>query len=558
MTLKIEYIKETGLLFAIETKNGKSARANLELRKFKISRKVEAEFARGFIALYGANVLGGIRLAMRSLRRLLESVSNEAESSIDVFPVDTLQRYIASIKMLKLGNSAFVSSIHAPKKILSWLQRNGTCVPARLDFIVEDLPQKGREGNRGQLSENDLKKILELCFGLIEKVEERLGRLTPIMGKDDSPAGIATSKVLYLGKGKFVKYSELRKIGVSEKLFNEINEVGGYRYLVARTKFNINDVFLFYLALLCLTGGNPEGFMYMTSEDIMPHPMRKDLERVYWEKERAGREQYQDFPAKKKWSAPELIRRCLKLNTDIRNQENCTQPNMVFVCWTQAGAPRVPSKQSLHNCLNDFIKENGLSDFDFRDLRVINAKVHHKAGGSILAAKRKLNHKQVSTTEIYTPLSDISNQHDAKIYRYQGSFLNETSSELKALKADGKIASSGIAQSIFGFGCKDPFSGIAPSSQPGVLCLQFTQCATCPGAIVPVDDIEVVSRLLAAEKRLTLILEKARSEGWLGRFKAMYEPTLKILRDQILPKVPDLAKELAMHRSQYISFPAID
>ncbi|MEG0974534.1 MAG: hypothetical protein RSD57_10800 [Comamonas sp.] len=558
MTIKIEYIKETGLLFAVETKHGKSMKANLELRKFKISRKVEAEFARGFIALYGATALGGIGIAMRSLRRLLESVSNEAESSIEVFPVDTLQRYIASIKMLKLGNSAFLSSIHAPKKILNWLQRNGTCVPARLDFIVEDLPQVDEKGEREKLSEDDLKKIIELCFELIEKLEERLGRLTPIMGQDDSPEGVATSKILNLGKGKFVKYSELRKIGVSGKLFEQINGVGGYKYLVARTKFNISDVFVFYLALLCLTGGNPEGFMYMTSEDIMPHPMRKDLERVYWGKERAGREQYQDFPAKKQWSAPELIRRCLKLNADIRNQEDCTQPNMVFVCWTQVGAPRVPSRQSLHNCLDDFIKENRLPNFDFKDLRVINAKIHHKAGGSILAAKRKLNHKQVSTTEIYTPLSDVSNLHDAKIYRYQGSFLNENSSGLDVLKVSGQSTSSGVAQSIFGFGCKDPLSGIAPSSQPGVLCLQFTQCATCPGAIVPVDDIEVVSRLLAAEKKLTLTLEKARSEGWLSRFKTLYEPTLRILRDQILPKVPDLAKELATQRSQFILFPAID
>jgi len=558
MAIKIEYIKETGLLFAVETKHGRSTRANLELRKFKIARKIEAEIARGFIALYGAAVMGGIRIAMRSIRRLLESVSKEASSNIDVFPVDTLQRYIASIKILKLGNSAFVSSIHAPRKILSWLQRNGTCVPARLDFIIEDLPRVDDKGGQAKISEGDLKRIIELCFESIEKIENRLEKLMPIMGRDSSPEGVVTSKVLKLGKGKFVKFAELRKIGVSDRLFREITEVGGYRHLIARTKLNLNDVFVFYLALLCLTGANPEGFMYMTNEDIVPHPMRKDLERVYWDKERAGREQYQDFPAKKQWSAPELIRRCLKLNAGMRSQEDCYQPNMVFVCWTRVGAPRVPSKQSLHNCLNDFIKENGLPEFDFRDLRVINAKVHHKAGGSILAAKRKLNHKQISTTEIYTPLSDISNLHDAKIYRYQGSFIDESFSGIEGLKVGGQSPSSRIAQSIFGFGCKDPLSGIAPSSQPGVLCLQFTQCATCPGAIVPIDDIEVVSRLLAAEKKLTLTLEKAKSEGWLSRFKTLYEPTLMILREQILPKVPDLAKELAAQRSQYISFPAID
>ncbi|RFB67523.1 hypothetical protein DZB54_20385 [Herbaspirillum sp. 3R-3a1] len=92
-------------------------------------------------------------------------------------------------------------------------------------------------------------------------------------------------------------------------------------------------------------------------------------------------------------------------------------------------------------------------------------------------------------------------------------------------------------ETVFGFICKNPWEGIAKGSAKGSLCTKFTACATCPGAIIPLDDIAVVAKLLKTLEQLKDTYARAINEGWLERFKIFYEPTQRILEQELLPHV---------------------
>ena len=91
--------------------------------------------------------------------------------------------------------------------------------------------------------------------------------------------------------------------------------------------------------------------------------------------------------------------------------------------------------------------------------------------------------------------------------------------------------------------CRDLLGGIANDSEKGKICKQFYGCSTCPGAIVILDDPRIVGKLLKTVEALEEGKFNSLSQGWSLRFKAVYEPTLNILKLEILPKVsPDILK----------------
>ena len=77
------------------------------------------------------------------------------------------------------------------------------------------------------------------------------------------------------------------------------------------------------------------------------------------------------------------------------------------------------------------------------------------------------------------------------------------------------------------------------------MCPSFTNCSTCPGAVVPLDNPEIVARLLNSRKALLSIRVKANLDGWLERYQELYEPTLQILETDLLPKVAPSVMMLA-------------
>jgi hypothetical protein len=86
---------------------------------------------------------------------------------------------------------------------------------------------------------------------------------------------------------------------------------------------------------------------------------------------------------------------------------------------------------------------------------------------------------------------------------------------------------------MFGFSCKDPFSGVAPGTHRGSLCTNFLACLTCPNAIIP-TDAPTLARLLHAREHL----QAAAAHMHPARWAAIYAPQLRILDEDLIPRFP--------------------
>lgn len=123
------------------------------------------------------------------------------------------------------------------------------------------------------------------------------------------------------------------------------------------------------------------------------------------------------------------------------------------------------------------------------------------------------------------------------IHRFQGLIFSESK---KSIDDNFSISDNLIdnpVETVFGFGCRDPFSGLAAGSKKGERCLHFFQCANCPGAIIVVDDVVVVARIFHSYEFLLKERDRSIKEGWSQRFDAVYTPTLEVIEKDILPAV---------------------
>jgi hypothetical protein len=91
---------------------------------------------------------------------------------------------------------------------------------------------------------------------------------------------------------------------------------------------------------------------------------------------------------------------------------------------------------------------------------------------------------------------------------------------------------------MFGFNCKDAFSGIAPGTRRGELCSNFLGCFTCPNAVITADAPSL-ARLLQARDHL----RAASTYLHPARWQVVYSPQLQILEEDILTRFS--ARELA-------------
>jgi hypothetical protein len=67
-----------------------------------------------------------------------------------------------------------------------------------------------------------------------------------------------------------------------------------------------------------------------------------------------------------------------------------------------------------------------------------------------------------------------------------------------------------------------------------------------------------VSRLLSAERILQDTKRRAQREGWSERFGEIYEPTLRIITDEIIPGIPPQVRKEAEARLSPNQIPKLE
>jgi hypothetical protein len=152
------------------------------------------------------------------------------------------------------------------------------------------------------------------------------------------------------------------------------------------------------------------------------------------------------------------------------------------------------------------------------------------------------NHASLAATVRYVDTPQVQAQHRARIADLQNAFIGHIE-QPRAAPAPGStereaVPPTGEVVSMFGFGCTDPFAGIAPGTRRGELCSNFMGCFTCPNAIITPDP-PTLARLLQAREHL----RAASAALHPARWQAFYSPQLRILEEDILPRFA--ASELA-------------
>jgi hypothetical protein len=428
--------------------------------------------------------------------------------------------------------------------LLAYCERNAPHLLSKWTRLVPELAITYSSTPRNALSEDVIKQVLAICHKDIEEIEARLAfgkRLLSGDVRNDAERSYALliAEFLEAGEGDIPSRGEL---GRGSNLDRRIQRAGGIT-LIARTIFlDPESILPFYLSLLIQTSGNTTPILRLSRDCITPHPFRDDLERVVWQKNRAHAEQRIDAPTGRPWSAANLVRKLVVLNKDLVHRCARSEGDKLFIAYSAKSKKiKVPSDALIYQMLHEFAKRNNIPIFAPSALRRAGAVEHQRVSGSLRAAQHRLNHRSLNTTLLYTKGdAGINDLHDVTIRRFQGLMVQSSLNNMNHLKKSRVATRPALekpAETVFGFRCLDPFAGIAEGSRAGQLCSQFAKCATCPGALIPLDNVAVVGRLLSARRALEHARERAVREGWMPRYMSIYESTLRVLIDEILPAV---------------------
>lgn len=526
-----------GAVIRLRDKKG-VLRRTFDFSSLNFERRLAEVAARFFYVRYGSRTIETQSLAWRACRNLAEAISDPEGQPIRRLPKDAISKLRCALLERGLKPKVAQSRINVGLELIGWSLRNAPQVVAKgvttmVPTLYADLPQEARP----TVPEDVVKCVLTACYNDIEEIErtqklgQRLGVKGALVGNDEKVQ--AVHQLLIETKGKIPSRRKL-----NHRLTVLVDVAGGLREVTKHVRLTPTQIFPFYLAILAQTGANPMALRRLRRDCVSPHPLVSHLERIVWDKPRAGKEQYVDFPEGKIWSAPNLVRRLAALNHKLVSAAHVSDREYLFLAQgTGAPTASVLSWAYIHLLLDKFIARHELPNFDLAGFRTHVAKAHHATAGSLIAAKERLNHVELRTTSRYTPLGDRATQHDQIILAFQGRMVREARGEQSRWESHDPAKNGEAHETLFGFQCSDPYGGTAHGSVAGKLCLQFQKCATCPGALIPLDNVRVVAKLLATAKYLDATSERAKKEGWMERFNEIYEPVLRILMKELLPAI---------------------
>lgn len=508
-----------------------------------LPRAVAAAMSRAFVALHGGTTIESQRAAIAQFKKFAASVAH-ANVPKKALAADCLKTF-DDLQIKQGFSTKTVGSAHNTiARALRWCDRNVPgIVPKGVDIspVSFSAQAKKERTSKKTLDSESVKKILAACYADIEESNERIlhERQLPL-STFSGDYGDLLIRLLSIGDGEIATTKQLLSSRGSVAMREATWRYGGLRSIAGRYYLCIDDVFPYYLAILIQTSGNPQSVLEMKRNCIVAMPLRPSLERLVWDKGRAHREQAPEFPSNKTWSAPNIVRKLLAMNEELLRHVHPIDKDKLFLARNFGESfASCPSWQSIHNSLKKFQLRHNLPKFELRIFRTTGAVLHNQAARSVVAASKRLQHKRLATARSYTDPGDLQEFHDDVIRTFQGLMVTEAEKQVssRSVHRQSTEISEPAVETVFGFGCKSPRAGIAPGSRAGETCLNFQQCASCPGAIVVVDDPACVARLLQAKQALLDSSAQSIREGWSHRFEALYGPTLKILNEQILPSV---------------------
>lgn len=437
-------------------RNGK-VRSTLDFHSLNLSQELASAFKNAFESLTLPNTLESRRHVWRHIRlfsKYLEFSQQNSATKVRGDILITFRTWLAGTPSTDGYKRAVFNQIF---NIVVWCSRNEHDVilgDLRTDISRFRVAKKKRE--KSKLGEKEIKSILDVAYREIDETVTRIRFAWSDMpnascSHDYSLAHELAS--LQSDKSPFPTQKEL--LHLKPSLRRKVDKTGGLKLLSTLLYPSPSDVFPFYLAMLCQCSANPMAMRLLKVDCVRPHPLRVDRSRIVWSKDRSGYEQKADFSTRRSRSAPKLVEELKEITSRIRPYASESDKQLLFIgCWS--GRVQVPSWQTLHHYLDDFIERHNLPKFNFKDLRIAGAELHRNASGTILGATRRLNHREASTTSIYVSEEGARDRNDIIVTEAQKELLSVVKNDIISPKPIVPIKhSENAAETVFGFKCRD-------------------------------------------------------------------------------------------------------
>lgn len=289
---------------------------------------------------------------------------------------------------------------------------------------------------------------------------------------------------------------------------------------------------------------------------LTAHPLLEERKVVRVAKGRAGKLQRRSFDARRTQSVPNILERVLKLTAPLvpHAQGNLGKRLFLFRKLTSPSLPQayIDDDDKLdtwfwHTNLRAFREQHALPYFTLGNLRHTGSdRTHEASGGNLKASQVVLGHMSADTTYTHYRSDGMKRRDEEKIAGVQTHFVDwlregaEVPSaivvrdipELTAAQAEAISVGANAVSS--GFTCRNPLDSPMPGQRRGRLCSAWLGCFACPNALIE-RNAQTLARLL--QLKFHLIGSKLNLSP--ERFQFLYEPKLRILSEDILPRFTD-------------------
>lgn len=438
--------------------------------------------------------------------------------------------------------STRASAYAGVRQLLRWLQRSRPKLLGDLDFPRCVFPNRHASLRRKPLSPQVLRAILKACeqeITGIRALRDRGARELALARAERSGKFHTLGEVLLHVQehhGGIVPLSHVTASRLSD-VRPAIVGLGGNRAVEPCLYPTTGTIFPYYLATLIHAAGNPHAISELTIDCLRPIPLLEDHELLVWSKGRTTRQQRRAFRSHDSFEPPALVRELIEWTRPLRPHLSRAHRDRLFVCRTHHAGMLAPSWTFFKAAKPRFIERHRLPPFDLSAIRPSVLTAVYRVSGDLREVKEVANHAHISTTAGYVRGPEVKHENQVRISALQGAYLGSVegrpfgSAVMKVDDAREQTALRGVAVSMFGFDCKDPFAGVAPGTRSGELCTHFLGCFTCPNAVITAEP-GALARLLQARDHL----RAASSYLHPARWDVIYSPQLRILEEDVLTR----------------------
>lgn len=472
-----------------------------------------------------------------------------------------LQRYLDWLNKqcdrsgVPLSKTSRASRYGVLNSLLRWLERCRPGLWPPLHYPVNPFPYKHRETTGyTRLSAEQLRAILAACEQDIAEsraLRARTKQAIAAAGADEDPRSSLGALLTCIQRrfGGIVPSSTVLCQRGNLRLYRSFARHGGVQGVEAHLYPSRDALLPYYIAILIHTAGNPDAIAKLTCNCLQPIPLLAEQEMLVLAKPRASKVQRRAFRRSSSFEPPTLVRELLEWTSTLRPRAGDAHRDRLFLTKSERGVSAL-NALCLAKPLKRFIVRHGLPRFSLASLRPSVLTAIYRSSGDLRQAKSVANHSNIATTIGYVQGPATDSQNRVRIATLQTALLGQLAPVSPDVDASGKsqisatrperpaIIPPGTAVTMFGFGCRDPFAGVAPGTHRGELCTNFLGCLTCPNAVIAGDTL-TVARLLQARDHL----RSAAAVIHPARWEAIYAPQLRILEEDVLGSFA--ARELA-------------